>query len=240
MTVVMLHPVGLNGLTWQFTPLPSDLSWVGPTMLWHGDRARPAVELTIASFAEDVLANLGGPFDLVGVSMGGAVAQAIALRHPDRVRSLMLVASTAGGRGGASHRERAAVIEEHGIDGILDSTLERWFSSAVVAAGTDPGYRYARDALLALDPQSFASSWLALGEHDTTADLGRLSMPTTVLHPADDASSTLETKERMVELIPSSRLVVAEGPHMIQLERPEVFGAEVQSHLAWSSSRRRA
>lgn len=233
MALLFLHPIGLDGLTWQFMDLPQGIPWTGYTLPSHGDRAPLEAPATIDSFADDVLRHVGGRHDIVGVSMGGAVAQSIALRHPDCVRSLLLASSTAGGRGGAVHRERAEEAERLGMAGVVDSHLARWFTADVVADGSDPGYQYARTRLLADDPEVFAASWRALGAHDRLSQLPSLRAPTTVLHCTQDVSSSIENKHHMIEAIPISRLVEIPGPHMVQLERPREFTRAVLDHLSW-------
>jgi pimeloyl-ACP methyl ester carboxylesterase len=234
-TLVFLHPIGLDGECWQFLDATELDGASRYTMLWHGDRQRPPAPLSLETMAADVVESHDGPLDLVGLSLGGAVAQHIALRYPDRVRSLLIAASSAGGPNRGTQAERAVAAEQSGMSGILDSTLRRWFSADALLQPSHPGVQYTRRRLLSDRVESFAAAWRALAAHDTLDRLGEISVPTTVLHPADDASQPLETKERMVERIPLSRLVVIPGPHLVQLESPEVFQAALLDHLAWAT-----
>src|SRR2546423_5053787 len=104
------------------------------------------------------------------------VAQHVALRHPERFRSL-LVACTGAAVEPGGMLERAAEVEARGIHGVLETTLERWFTPAALAAVPEhPGVAYARRTLLALDPGSFADGWRAIAGHDVRARLGEIEV----------------------------------------------------------------
>ncbi|HMH57689.1 MAG TPA: alpha/beta fold hydrolase [Galbitalea sp.] len=233
MTIVFLHPVGLDGDCWQFI----DGAGLGPivryTMLSHGDRPLPAEGLSMESFADDVVENTSGMLDVVGLSLGGSVAQHVALRHPHRVRSVLVAASAAGGPLRGTHLARANETQKHGMSGMLDSTLQRWFTPAALARPDDPGVAYARARLLADDPEAVAATWRALSEHNTIDRLGAITLPVTVLHAAEDAAGGLEAKAEMMRHLPLGRLVVIPGPHMVPLENPTGFHTALVEHLDW-------
>jgi pimeloyl-ACP methyl ester carboxylesterase len=233
MTVVLLHPVGLDGECWQFITAPRFANAIRYDMLWHGCREQPAAPLSMATFAADILARVAGPLDLVGVSMGGSVAQEIALKWPDRVRSIVIACSSVGGGGGLAQNERAETTEKIGMAGMLDSTLQRWFTPAARELVGHPGIAYARQRLLSDSPQSFAAAWRALAAVDTAQHLHRIAAPTTVLHAEQDASVSLERNQAMAAAIPGARLKVIPGPHMVHLEQPQEFEAAVSEHLDW-------
>ena len=238
--IVLLHPIGLDAQCWQFLRRYGDADTLALDMLWHGRRAPlpPGEELSILAFAEDVRAQLptSEPVDVVGLSMGGAVAQVLALGWPEIVRSVMLVSSSAGGRGGNAQRERAEATERLGMAGMLDSTLERWFTPAALVSDRHPGVQYTRQTLLHDDPRAFAASWRALSQHDAVASLPHLTTPTSVVHGIADRAGGIELKRAMVERLPTSRLIELPGPHMLQLENPTHLDAALDEHLAWVES----
>jgi pimeloyl-ACP methyl ester carboxylesterase len=233
-TVVLLHPIGLDGACWQFLTGERLAAAVRYDMLWHGGRRQPPATLSLDSLARDVIEAVPGDLDVVGLSLGGAVALTIGLLWPERVRSLLLACSGAGG-----HREilrkRADDVERLGMSGILDETLQRWFTPAALGSGGHPGVRYARERLLSDSPESFAASWRALAEMDTFGQLPSLKARTTVVHAEDDAAGPIAAKAAMAEMMADARLVVIPGPHMVQLENPDVFGQAVAEHLDWVS-----
>jgi 3-oxoadipate enol-lactonase len=182
------------------------------------------------SLADEVADAVPGPLDLVGVSMGAMVAQNVAVRHPGRVRSL-LVACT----GAAVHREamlrRAAEVDAKGMDGVLAETLERWFTPQALAAPQHAGVEYARGTLLALDARSFADGWRAIATHDVRGRLAEIDAPTTCILGTADPVGTRERLEEVANGVRHGRLVEIEGPHMLHLEQPAAFARALQDHL---------
>ena len=231
MVVLLLHPIGLDADCWRFMTSNRLADSVRPTLLWHGGRSRPAVPPSLQDFAEDVLDNTSGPLDIVGLSMGAYVAMEIALSRPDRVRSL-LVAGTSGGVPDPSRLlARAVAVREHGMKGVLDDTLARWFSDSALADPRHPGVAYAREALTRCSPDAFAAAWEALASSDVSTRLARLHMPATVVQGDADASVGLEAGRALAERIVGSRYVVIPAPHMMQLEEPVAFQNAILDHL---------
>ncbi len=233
MTVVYLHPIGLDGASWSFVDDPPLTDGMRYDLLWHGGRPEPQQTLTLRAFAEDVLEHVSGPLDIVGISLGGAVAQHIALERPRRVNSLCLVACGAGGKGGAEQIRQAELVESRGIEGVIEPTLKRWFSPAALRVD-HPGVQYARDALGRNPAAAFAASWRALSHHSTVTRLSGIRCPTTVIHAVADAAASEEDRRVLVEGIPHARFRRIDGPHMAQLENPHAVRDELEQHLAWA------
>ena len=145
---------------------------------------------------------------------------------------MLLACSGADGHGDIL-RKRADDAERRGMSGVLDATLQRWFTPSALAAGGHPGVRYARDRLLGDSPEAFAAAWRALAAMDAFEDLPSVKARTTVVHAADDVAGPVEAKAAMVEQMPHARLVVIPGPHMVQLENPAGFEQAVIEHLDW-------
>jgi len=234
MTVVLLHPIGLDAACWQFLTEPRLAGAVRYDMLWHGARRRPAEPLSLETLADDVVTAVPGSLDVVGLSFGGAVALTIGLRWPGRVRSVLLACSGAGGDRDVL-RARAGDVDRLGMAGILEVTLKRWFTPGALGDDRHPGVRYARERLLSDAPEAFAASWRALAEQDASAGLASLRVPVTVLHAESDVTGPVAAKEAMVARIPRARLVTIPGPHMVQLEDPVAFEQAVVAHLEWVS-----
>jgi 3-oxoadipate enol-lactonase len=230
--LVLLTPIGLDASCWGRVELPA-VDSVKHVFPGFGGRPRAASPPTMASLADEVAATDAGPLDLVGVSLGGMVSQHVTLRHPDRVRSL-LVACTGAAADPATMAQRAADAERLGMAGVLDVTLERWFTPAARELSGHPGVAYARRTLLALAPVCFADGWRAIGGHDGVARLGEIAVPTTALAGSADSASPVERTRVIADAVPGARFVVLDGPHMMPLERPAEFGAAVAEHLRWA------
>jgi len=228
-TLVLLHPVGLDAACWQFLDLASP---VAPEFPGHGTRPRPEASWTLDDAADEVAAAVAGPLDVVGVSMGGMVAQHLALRHPGRVRSLVLACTSARAHRAAT-LERADAIARGGIESVLDSTLVRWFTPSTLAEPHHAGVAYARQRLRTDDPVTFAQTWRVMAEHDVVERLGRIVVPVTVIAGAHDTASPVEQRRAVQRSLPNSRMEVLDGPHMLQLEVPQVFSDAIRRHLRW-------
>ncbi|MET9994851.1 alpha/beta hydrolase [Streptomyces mutabilis] len=235
-SVVLLPPVGNDARTWDFVDLPD-----GARRHRFPGFGRPRAEaaLTMAGLADEVVAMHPGRLHLVGVSMGGMVALNAALRHPDRVASV-LVACTGASASPAVMEQRAVAAETGGMSQVLHDTLTRWFTPAALsAAPAHPGVVYARTLLLNLDQHAFAAGWRAIATHDTASRLGRLSMPVTAVAGGQDRASALSRSEEIAERAPHGRLVVVDdAPHMIQLEQPAALGRIITEHLEWAAESR--
>lgn len=233
MTLVLLTPIALDASCWEWMELP-DVPVVKHVFPGFGGRPRAAEQPTMASLADEVAAAYDGPLDLAGVSLGGMVAQHLTVRHPERVRSL-LVACTGASADPATMEGRAADAEALGMAGVLDVTLERWFTPAFLERSPEPApLAYARRTLLALAPECFADGWRAIAGHDVVARLGEIAVPTTAVAGSADRASTVERTRVISERVPGARLVVLDGPHMMHLERPAELGAALAEHLRWA------
>ena len=233
MTLVLLTPIGLDSGCWERVPLPA-LATVEHTFPGFGGRPRAAQQPTMASLADEIAASYDGPLALAGVSMGGMVAQHLAVRHPQRVRSL-LVACTGASADPATMEARAASAEADGMAGVLEETLGRWFTPAALAARPEhPGVAYARRTVLALEPACFADGWRAIAGHDIVARLGEIAVPTSCLAGSMDNASPLSRTREITEHVPGARFAVLDGPHMMHLECPDEFAAALSEHLRWA------
>jgi pimeloyl-ACP methyl ester carboxylesterase len=195
----------------------------------------------IADLARDGLAIADGlgldSFHLLGVSMGGAIAQEIALAAPDRVRTLTLAVTWS--RSGAWARKLGEVwgarvadmTREQRVDELLLLTMsESFFENADAVA-------WLRDAILQNpNPQpadAFARQIDATGRHNAGDRLGSLSMPVHVIGAEHDILVPVWKSRELAELIPGAKLtVVAEAPHGVNLERAEEFNRAVLDFIA--------
>jgi pimeloyl-ACP methyl ester carboxylesterase len=190
----------------------------------------------MATLADEVAAAYEPPLHLIGISMGGMVGQHVALRHPDKVGSLM-VACTGAAVDPAVMEARARAAEEGGMEAVVQPTLERWFTVEALAAQPEhPGVAYARRTLTALDPRAFADGWRAIASHDARPRLREIAVPVTALAGGKDKASPLERSEEIAQNTQHGRLSVIDGaPHMIHLECPDELTAAIEEHLEWAT-----
>ena len=229
--VLVLHAAGLDRESARFVAVPGAY---GVDLPGHGDNPAPAT--TIEAMADEVAAGLDGPVDVVGLSLGGMVAQHLALRHPEKVRSLVLGCTTARPDREAM-LDRARLTEEQSREDLVRTTLERWFTAEALARPETKPIRYARERLERIDRTRFADVWRAIAGHDVTETVGRITVPTTCIAGSGDVSTPPAVVRALHEAIPGSRYVEMLAPHMAYLEEPARFSELVLEHLRWVEGR---
>jgi 3-oxoadipate enol-lactonase len=195
----------------------------------------------ISDMAQDALALADGleleSFHLLGVSMGGAIAQEMALAAPGRVNTLTLAVTFPAG--GAYARKLAEtwgsrvhnMTREQRIDELLLLTMsEQWFEDT----GT---VEWLRGMMLnhphPQPPDAFARQIDAASRHDAGERLGSLDLPVHVIGAERDILVPVWKSREVHELIPGSKYTLLEGaPHGITLERAEEFNAAVLEFIA--------
>jgi 3-oxoadipate enol-lactonase/4-carboxymuconolactone decarboxylase len=180
--------------------------------------------------ADDVIANAPPRMHLVGTLLGGSVGLHIAIRHPDRVASLIIVA-TSTHTNSSLLADRAVVVA--GGDRLVEPTLERWFGAERLAERPVPEeISYARRSLSAMPVAALAGCWAALARHDVRPQLPTLRTPVTVVAGSHDVVHSPELTRRDAAAIPRSRFDVVEAGHMVPLDNPNGLAEAVERHLA--------
>ncbi|HLA80565.1 MAG TPA: alpha/beta hydrolase [Thermoleophilia bacterium] len=228
-TVLLLHPVGLDLTCWesQVRALAPGFRVLRVDLRGHGRSAIPLPPYTLKGFAADVHSLLNqlrlAPAHVIGLSLGGMVAQMLVLEYPSDVRSLVLAdtTSTLAPEARRTMIERGEAATRGGMASVIESTLGRWFTPGFM--GCEIVAR-CRERLLADDVQSWAATWRAISELDTEPRLREIRVPSLVIIGEVDLSVPVSRARVMADLIPGARLVVLPGaPHMAPLERPDLF-----------------
>lgn len=231
MPLILLTPIGLDRRAWQFGDLLEHPAAVPHEFPGFGAQARAPITPTMISLSDQVARSYDGSLDLVGVSMGGMVAQHLCVRFPERVRSAV-IACTGPDADPRTMAARAQAALDAGMQGVLDETLARWFTGAALARQpAHPGVQYARETLQGLDRQSFADGWSAIATHDARAGLPSVRARVTVIAGLQDVAAPVERCAEIASLIPRARLVKMPGPHMLALEQGAAFSQAVRRHL---------
>ena len=186
---------------------------------------------TIADLADDagsLLDALGlESAHVMGVSMGGMVAQELALRAPQRVRTLTLGCTYAGGQGSVRTDpalfQRLGQLFMAGRVGEAMRELIRYNVSerfAADPANLEPFKRIAVQLPASLDV--LLAQFQAVGGHDTSARLARVAAPTLVIHGSEDRILPVANAHAIAALVPRARLEILDGVgHLFWWERPE-------------------
>jgi 3-oxoadipate enol-lactonase len=236
--VVFLHGLGGSWRDWepQLDTFSSEFRVVVPEHRGHGRSDRPLGRYSMARFAEDVAGlcrALGIDHSyLVGLSMGGMIAQEVALEHPGLVDAVVL-ADTSGRIDPAVKPMLLGAVPMIRQDGMgLVQELGKSMAEAV-AYGTRPDLirNNLREAS-GNDPYTYANSVLALVAHDVVDRLPSLRVPTLVLRGEHDPLVGSEGMDELAAAIAGSEsATVAGAGHLVNLDQPGRFDAVVLDFL---------
>ena len=223
----------LDALRRDFEVIAYDHRGVGASSRLEGP-------ITIVQLAEDaagLLTALGiDSAHVLGISMGGMVAQELALAHPERVRTLTLGCTYCGGEG-SSHA--APDVLQRLTEALMSGDRERVLRAAwevnVSAATAKNGELCARFLAIGRErpvavPVVMAQMQAILA-HDTNARLSQLAMPTLVVHGTEDQLLPVENGRLIAARTPGSHLEIFEGAgHLFFWEQPERSAELVRAH----------
>ncbi len=188
---------------------------------------------------EDLADELAGLLDklevsravIVGLSIGGQIAQSLAVRRPDLVRALVLMDTAAKIGDAASWDSRIAQVEAGGIEAVADGVISRWFSA---------GFREHRKAELALwrnmlvrtPSAGYVGCARAIRDADLRAAASRISVPTLALAGSEDGSTPPDVVEATADLIAGAKFqVIRDAGHLPNIEHPATCAAMILSFL---------
>ncbi|MFD5750853.1 4-carboxymuconolactone decarboxylase [Streptomyces sp. NPDC127033] len=199
-----------------------------------GAPAHPAT--SVPELAQRLLATLDGlgvqRFGYVGCSIAGAIGAELALRRPDRVASLALVAASPRFGTADEFRQRGVIVRANGLDPMARTAPERWFTPGFAAA--QPAIvEWAVQMVRTTDPGCYIAACEALAAFDIRAELGRITVPTLVLVGAEDQVTGPAEARTLVAGIPDARLALVPGAsHLAPVEQPAAVTDLLVHHFA--------
>jgi pimeloyl-ACP methyl ester carboxylesterase len=205
-----------------------------------GASSRLTGPLTIGELARDAAGLLAGleidSAHVLGISMGGMIAQELVLAHPERVRTLTLGCTSAGGNG--SSRQDPEVTRKLAA-GMMSGERERAIRaswevnvSPSFAADSAAWERFLQIGLRRpVAVQVIMEQMRAILAHDTAARLAQVTLPTLVVHGTLDQMIPEPNGRMIAELIPAARLEIRDGVgHLFCWEEPEHSAELVRTH----------
>lgn len=174
-----------------------------------------------------------------GVSMGGTIAQQLALSHPERVSALILGITWARPIEFMRRQDAlAATLAEHvGSESLIDASLVRMFSPRFFEMGREMVDRIVRAFFGETGPDPPDSQVLlaqldALGKHDVLADLHKISVPTLVFGGKMDVMVPGFASEEIAEAIPGAELTMFDTGHGCMVEEMDAVNSRISQFLA--------
>jgi len=239
--VLLLHGLGADASSWTlqippliaagFRPIATDTPGFGGSPYdGHGWSIR-RVAADMACLLEELQT---GPAHVVGLSMGGTIAQQFALDAPHLTRSLVLVSTF-------------AVLRPNTLSGwlyflqrfILVNTLGLPAQARVVAQRVFPGPRYEQvremlvETISHADPRAYRKAMSSLGLFNSIKRLGEIKVPTLVVTGADDTTVPPAHQRMLVEGIRAAQqVIIPDAGHAVPVDQPERFNRELLSFLS--------
>lgn len=236
--LLLLHGLGSSSDDWLLQIPTFSNRWrvIAPDLRGHGRTPLPDTTLTIEQMAADMAELLerldARPAHVLGLSMGGCVALALALARPDDVRSLILVNTGAAIRLSGRRYLR-------GLTRVIALLVGGPPAMArVVARGLfpDPDQALLRQEAAArlsqVAPRAYLSAVRALLRFDARPRLAEIRCPTLVIAGAEDGTLGPQPTRYLADHIPGARLVIIpRSRHVTPIDQPEAFNRTVLNFL---------
>lgn len=236
--LVLVNSLGMDARMWepQMEALSARFRVVRYDSRGHGQSDAPPGSYTLDGLSLDLIALLDALHidraDVCGLSLGGMVAQWVAIYQPDRVGHIVLSNTAARIGSVESWTERIESVRYGGIGAIRDAVIGRFLSERFRHAHPDEAQRITA-ILEATSPEGYIATCEALRDADLRAEIGRITAPVLVLGSVHDVSTPPEQARELQQAIAGSHLVILEdAAHLANVEQPEIFTAHLLSFLA--------
>jgi 3-oxoadipate enol-lactonase len=204
----------------------------------HGDSSAPDGPYSMEMLADDAAALFSAigiaRVHFMGISMGGMIAQVLALTHPEYVSSLILCDTTCGipKEAGALWDERIQTARDRGMEALVEGTLERWLSPDFRANSPATTERI-REIVVNTPPSGFTGCCQAIKEFDYTDRIPDIKAPTLILVGENDPGTPVEKSREIHEKISGSEFyVLPQAYHLSNIEAADTFNKQVLKFLA--------
>lgn len=238
--MVLNHSLGVDrSVWWQQVP---DFAKTHRVLTWdargHGESSKVPGPYDFDMMAQD----LNGLLDTLGIertavlglSMGGDIAMAVASSRPERVSALVLCDTTPqfGPEGRKNWRARIDDARREGISGAVEGNAQRWFTEDCRTSHPEIADRVL-DIFRRTDLEGYIGTMGALATVDLLPRLGVISCPTMLVYGKDDPATGLGVASLVNESIKGSKLVVLENArHLAPIEQAKAFNQAVLQFLA--------
>lgn len=233
--IVLVNSLGTDARIWDevVARLCADYLIVSYDKRGHGLSDAPVGEYSL----QDHLADLSGLLDhlelervaLAGVSVGGLIAQGFALQLPARTAALMLMDTAPRLGDAAAWEARMAAVSKGGLEAIVDTVMERWFSPRFFRDEPDALAGW-RNLFLRTDPIGYVGTCATLRDTDLSAEVGAISCPTLVAGGDQDRATPPEIVRACAAAIPGATYrAVADAGHIPSIEKPAELAALMTS-----------
>ncbi len=225
--VVFANSLGTDFRLWDkvVARLPATLRLIRYDKRGHGLSDCPPAPYAMGKLVRDIEALLDhlGVRDavFVGLSIGGMIAQGLAVKRLDQIRA-MVISNTAAKIGTREMwEERIAGIRAGGIESLADTVMERWFSKPFRAT---PELALWRNMLVRQPVEGYAGCSAAIAGTDFYTPTSGLTLPTLAIAGSEDGSTPPDLVRETADLVKGSRFYLIRGVgHLPCVEKPEEY-----------------
>lgn len=233
--VVFANSLGTDLRLWDavLPHLPAGLRILRYDKRGHGLTDSPSAPYHMGALitdAERLMDHLGiRDAMFVGLSIGGMIAQALAVKRPDLVRA-MVISNTAAKIGTPEiWQQRLDMLEAGGVEALADAVMDRWFSAAFRAT---PELAMWRNMLTRTPAEGYGGCSAAISGTDLMATTAGLRLPTLAIAGSEDGSTPPELVRETADLVPGSRFHLIRGAgHLPCVEAPGEFARVLAEFL---------
>jgi 3-oxoadipate enol-lactonase len=236
-TLVFINSLGTDFRIWQqIVPvLAKDWRIVLFDKRGHGLSDGEAGDQSLDNYAQDVLGLLDhlkiAKIAIIGLSIGGMIAQRLAILAPHRVVSLILCDTALKIGTQDFWAERMAAIAAHGLDSIADSVLARWFASGFRENRADEFAGW-RNMLVRTEPRFYLGACAAIRDADLSGDAAHIKARTLCIVGDEDQSTPPDLVRALAAAIPGATFASIESAgHLPCVEQPHALVRLIERHL---------
>jgi len=238
--VLLLHGLGADASSWSlqfpaltqagFRPLAPDAPGFGASRYDGRGWSLRRVAAAVAGLLDEAAT---GPVHVVGLSMGGVIAQQLALDKPQRVKRLVLASTFAALRpeslaGWLYFLRRALLVSFKGIPAQARFVAGQIFP----APEQEPLRQMLIEQITQADPRAYRAAMRALGLFDSRKRLAQIEAPTLVITGADDSTVSPSAQTALARGIPGARQIVIPGAgHAVSVDHFEELNAALLGFL---------
>ena len=237
--VVMSHALAATYQMWdwQIQALTSRYRVLRYDIRGHGKTEIPDGAYTLEMLADDLLGLLDTlgveKTHLVGLSLGGMIAQHVALKDQNRLSSLVLCDTSSHTPAALAPvwDRRIRLAQTEGMKALLQQTIERWFSLEYEKQARLDIHKIS-NMIRDTNPDGFVGCCHAVKNLNTTDRLHEIALPTLLIVGEDDPGATVESHEVIRDRIQASRLVVIpNAQHLSNIEQQTTFNQVLTGFL---------
>ena len=234
-TVVFANSLGTDMSLWDpiLPHMPNNLRLIRMDKRGHGRSDVPPAPYTMGQLVGDAEAVCDAlevkNCVFVGLSVGGMIAQGLAVKRLDLIRGLVL--SNTGAKIGTAQlwQDRIDSVTRDGMEALADGILQRWFGREFRES---PAVAPWRELLVATPPQGYAGVCAAISGTDFYTPTSGLRLPTLGIAGSDDGATPPDLVRETVDLIPGSKFhLIRRAGHLPCVEQPKEYAKVLTGFL---------